>query len=54
MLPRLPADARVFVCTRATDMRKSFDGLLRLVHKFLVGRVVLSRADHTIDGPRTP
>lgn len=27
----LPAVARVFVCTRPTDMRKSFDGLSGLV-----------------------
>jgi transposase len=35
MLPQLPASVRVFVCTRATDMRKSFDGLQGLVHEFL-------------------
>jgi len=35
MFHKLPASVRVFVCTRATDMRKSFDGLLGLVHEFL-------------------
>jgi len=35
MFPQLPAAVRVFVCARATDMRKSFDGLLGLVHEFL-------------------
>jgi transposase len=35
MFPQLPASVRVFVCTRATDMRKSFDGLLGLVREFL-------------------
>lgn len=31
----LPAKVRVFVCTRATDMRKSFDGLHGLVLEVL-------------------
>jgi transposase len=35
MFPQLPAAVRIFVCTRPTDMRKSFDGLLGLVHEFL-------------------
>jgi transposase len=35
MLPLLPAAVRLFVCTRPTDMRKSFDGLLGLVQDFL-------------------
>jgi transposase len=35
MLPQLPAAVRVFFCTRPTDMRKSFDGLLGMVHEFL-------------------
>jgi transposase len=35
MLPQFPAAVRVFLCTRPTDMRKSFDGLLGLVHEFL-------------------
>ena len=35
MFPQLPASVRVFVCTRATDMRKSFDGLLGLVRELL-------------------
>jgi transposase len=35
MFPQLPAVVRVFLCTRPTDMRKSFDGLLGLVHEFL-------------------
>ena len=30
-----PAAVRVFVCTKPTDMRKSFDGLLGLVREFL-------------------
>jgi transposase len=35
MLPQLPAAVRVFCCTRPTDMRKSFDGLLGMVHEYL-------------------
>lgn len=35
MLPLLPATVRVFVCTRPTDMRKSFDGLFGAVQEFL-------------------
>src|SRR6266478_1489799 len=35
MFPQLPAAVRVFLCTRPTDMRKSFDGLLWMVHEFL-------------------
>jgi hypothetical protein len=31
MLPQLSAAVRVFLCTRPTDMRKSFDGLTGLV-----------------------
>jgi transposase len=31
----LPAKVRVFLCTRATDMRKSFDGLHGLVLEVL-------------------
>lgn len=31
----LPAQVRVFLCTRATDMRKSFDGLHGLVLEVL-------------------
>ena len=27
MFPQLPAAVRVFLCTRPTDMRKSFDAL---------------------------
>ena len=30
----LPPSAKVFVCTRPTDMRKSFDGLVGLVKEF--------------------
>jgi transposase len=33
MLPQLPAAVRVFLCTRPTDMRKSFDGLTGLVEE---------------------
>jgi transposase len=33
MLPQLPAAVRVFLCTRPTDMRKSFDGLTGLVQE---------------------
>jgi transposase len=33
MLPQLPAAVRVFLCTRSTDMRKSFDGLSGLVQE---------------------
>jgi transposase len=35
MFPQLPAAVRVFVCTKPADMRKSFDGLLGMVHEFL-------------------
>jgi transposase len=35
MLPQLPATVRVFLCTRPTDMRKSFDGLQGMVHESL-------------------
>ena len=35
MLPQFPAAVRVFLCTRPTDMRQSFDGLLGMVHQFL-------------------
>lgn len=35
MLPQLSAAVRLFVCTRPTDMRKSFDGLIGLVQEFL-------------------
>ena len=31
MMLSLPSQVRVFVCTRPTDMRKSFDGLSGLV-----------------------
>ena len=33
MLPQLSAAVRVFLCTRPTDMRKSFDGLSGLVQE---------------------
>lgn len=33
MLPQLSASVRVFLCTRPTDMRKSFDGLTGLVQE---------------------
>jgi transposase len=35
MFPQLPVAVRVFLCTRPTDMRKSFDGLWGMVHEFL-------------------
>jgi transposase len=35
MFPQLPAAVRIFLCTRPTDMRKSFDGLVGLVREFL-------------------
>ncbi len=35
MLLPLPATVRVFLCTRPTDMRKSFDGLTGMVREFL-------------------
>jgi transposase len=35
MLPQLSAAVRVFLCTRPTDMRKSFDGLQALVREYL-------------------
>jgi transposase len=31
----LPSNVRVFLCTRPTDMRKSFDGLMGLVSEVL-------------------
>jgi transposase len=33
MLPQLSAAVRVFLCTRPTDLRKSFDGLSGLVQE---------------------
>src|SRR6185312_8042171 len=33
MLPQLSAAARVFLCTRPTDLRKGFDGLSGLVQE---------------------
>ena len=33
MVPQLSAAVRVFLCTRPTDMRKSFDGLTGLVQE---------------------
>jgi transposase len=35
MFPQLPASVRVFLCTRPTDMRKSFDGLQGMVRGVL-------------------
>jgi transposase len=35
MFPQLPASVRIYLCTRPTDMRKSFDGLQGMVHEFL-------------------
>jgi transposase len=35
MFPQLPAAVRIFVCTGPADMRKSFDGLVGMVHEFL-------------------
>jgi hypothetical protein len=35
MLLPLPATVRIFLCTRPTDMRKSFDRLLGMVREFL-------------------
>jgi transposase len=35
MLPQLSAAVRVFLSTKPTDMRKSFDGLVGQVHEFL-------------------
>jgi transposase len=35
MVPQLSAAVRVFLCTRPTDMRKSFDGLSGLVQECL-------------------
>ncbi len=35
MLPQFSAAVRVFLCTRPTDMRKSFDGLQGLVREYL-------------------
>ncbi|HUG89360.1 MAG TPA: IS66 family insertion sequence element accessory protein TnpB [Planctomycetaceae bacterium] len=36
----LPAQVRVFLCTRAVDMRKSFDGLSGLVEEVFGGDVL--------------
>ena len=33
MLPQLPAAVRVLLCTRPTDLRKSFDALSGLVQE---------------------
>src|SRR5262245_43536409 len=33
MLPQLSASVRIFLCTKPTDMRKSFDGLTGLVQE---------------------
>ena len=33
MFPQLPAAVRVFLCTKPTDLRKSFDGLTGLVQE---------------------
>jgi transposase len=33
MLPQLPAAVRVFLCTRPTDLRKSFDALSGMVQE---------------------
>ena len=35
MLPHLSGAVRIFVCTKPADMRKSFDGLVGMVHEFL-------------------
>jgi transposase len=35
MFPQLPAAVRVFLCSRPTDMRQSFDGLLGMVRQYL-------------------
>ena len=35
MFPQLPASVRIYLCTRPTDMRKSFDGLQGMVVEFL-------------------
>jgi transposase len=42
MFPQLPASVRVFPCTKPTDTRKSFDGLLGMVREYL-GQDPLSR-----------
>ena len=33
MFPQLPSAVRIFLCTRPTDLRKSFDGLTGLVQE---------------------
>ena len=43
MFPQLPASVRIFVCTKSTDMRKSFDGLLGMIHE---RRELESRVSH--------
>jgi transposase len=35
MFPQLPTAVRVFLCTRPTDMRKSFDGVVVMMREFL-------------------
>ena len=50
----LPPAVRIFVCAEPADMRRSFDGLSRIVHEFLGGDplsghllvFVNKRADH--------
>ena len=39
MFPQLPAAVRVFLCTKPTDMRESFDGLFGMVQEFLVAKI---------------
>jgi transposase len=48
MVLQLPAAVRVFLCTRPTDMRKSFDGLSGLVQEcfgqdLLAGHLFLNK-----------
>ena len=33
----LPSALRIFLCTRSTDQRKSFDGLSGLVQEYYLG-----------------
>jgi len=40
-MPTLPQGVRVYLCTRATDMRKSFDGLIAAT-KAVIGQDPLS------------
>jgi IS66 Orf2 like protein len=63
MLPQLPAAVRVFLCTRPTDLRKSFDALSGLVQEcfgqdplaghLLCSSIAAAIGSRSSDGSRT-